>query len=240
MATYNITSQQLKGTGILNSFEMSGVGSFSNVYSVAFDGVNDSISAGTPIPLGVTTISWWMKTTDSSGNKSITGNGLGRLDFIGTTPFMRLGSQNYRYFANQSSKFDGNWHHWMLFIAGAGQSDITNSRMFVDGSEIATGTTIYHGPAGYSTNNQLIGTGFRSNIAANVDEFAVWTSDKTSDISSIYNGGTPSDLTNTNPVLYYRMGDNDEGTGTTVTDQGSLGRDGTLNSGAAFEEDVPS
>ena len=239
MAIYNITSQQLKGTGILNSFEMSSVGSFSNVYSVATDGINDQISAGTSIPLGIMTISWWMKTTSTGGNKSITGGGLGKLNFIGTRPLILLAGSNYRYFADQSSKFDGEWHHWLMFIAGAGTSDIASSRIFVDGSEIGTSTTVQGGGQAYQSIS-TIGKGGYGAIAANIDEFAVWTSDKTSDISSIYNGGTPSDLTSTSPVLYYRMGDDDNGTGTTITDQGSLGRDGTLQNGAAFEEDVPS
>jgi len=239
MAIYNITSQQLKGAGILNSFEMSSVGSFSNVYSVATDGINDQISAGTSIPLGIMTISWWMKTTSTGGNKSITGGGLGKLNFIGTRPLILLAGSNYRYFADQSSKFDGEWHHWLMFIAGAGTSDIASSRIFVDGSEIGTSTTVQGGGQAYQSIS-TIGKGGYGAIAANIDEFAVWTSDKTSDISSIYNGGTPSDLTSTSPVLYYRMGDDDNGTGTTITDQGSLGRDGTLQNGAAFEEDVPS
>ena len=36
------------------------------------------------------------------------------------------------------------------------------------------------------------------------------------------------------------MGDNDGGSGTTVTDQGSGGNNGTLTNDAVFEEDVPS
>ena len=239
MAIYTLTPQQLKGAGVYNSFEIPAGGGFTNTYSVAFDGVNDFVSAGTSIPLGIMTISWWMKSTDTGGNKSITGGGLGKLNFIGTRPLILLAGSNYRYFDDQSSKFDGGWHHWLMFIAGAGQYDIASSRIFVDGSEIGTSTAIQGGVPAYQSTS-TIGKGGYGAIAANIDEFAVWTSDKTSDISLIYNGGTPSDLTNTNPVLYYRMGDNDEGTGTTVTDQGSLGRDGSLVNGAAFEEDVPS
>jgi len=229
------------GIGIKSGImALAGAGNaFSNLYSVTTDGVNDYISAGTTIPLGIMTISWWMKSTHTDGYKSITGGGLGKLNIITTTPLILLAGSNYRYFANQSSKFDGEWHHWLMFIAGAEQNSIQSSRLFVDGSEISTGTTVAGGGQAYSSTS-TIGKGGYGSIAANFDEFAVWTSDKTSDISSIYNGGTPSDLTNTNPVLYYRMGDNDGGTGTTVTDQGSLGRDGTLKNGASFEEDVPS
>ena len=214
--------------------------SFSNKYSIAFDGVNDRVELAPNLPLGVMTISFWMKTTDSEGNKSVTGNGLNKLNFIGTSPLILLGSSNYRYFESQLSKFDGQWHHWLVLVAGDQTNDITNSRIFVDGQEINPTTTVLSsGPAAYFS-NQLIGIGTYGAIAANIDEFAVWQADKTGDIDFLYNNGLPGDITSLNPVLYYRMGDNDGGTGTTVTDQGSGGSNGTLLNGATFEEDVPS
>ena len=42
------------------------------------------------------------------------------------------------------------------------------------------------------------------------------------------------------PTTYYRMGDNNGGTGTTVTDEGSGGNNATLENGPTFETDVPS
>ena len=78
----------------------------------------------------------------------------------------------------------------------------------------------------------------------NIDEVSVYNSElSASDVASIYNGngaGKPGDVTSLNPVGWWRMGDNDSGTGTTVTDQGSGDNDGTLTNDAAFEEDVPS
>jgi hypothetical protein len=57
----------------------------------------------------------------------------------------------------------------------------------------------------------------------------------------------PNDLgtdgLNLSPVGWWRMGDNDGGTGTTITDQGSGGNDGTLNNIASpngFVTDLPS
>ena len=41
-------------------------------------------------------------------------------------------------------------------------------------------------------------------------------------------------------VNWWRMGDNDNGTGTTITDQGSGGNDGTLTNGPTFSSSVPS
>jgi hypothetical protein len=59
------------------------------------------------------------------------------------------------------------------------------------------------------------------------------------DIATLYNSGLPADLSSLSPVMWYRMGDNESGTGTTITDQGSGGNDGTIN-GATFSTDTPS
>ena len=61
----------------------------------------------------------------------------------------------------------------------------------------------------------------------------------TGDVADIYNSGVPTDLTSYSPVGWWRMGDNDSGTGTTVTDQGSGGNDGTLTNSPTFSIDAP-
>jgi hypothetical protein len=77
-------------------------------------------------------------------------------------------------------------------------------------------------------------------MSGNIDEVAIWDSAlSASDITSIYNSGVPNDISSLSPVAYYRMGDNDGGTGTTITDQGSGGNDGTLTNGPTFLTDVP-
>ena len=59
------------------------------------------------------------------------------------------------------------------------------------------------------------------------------------DIATLYNSGTPGDLSSFNPTSWWRMGDNNS-SGTTITDQGSEGNDGTLVNGPTFSTDVPS
>ncbi len=77
-----------------------------------------------------------------------------------------------------------------------------------------------------------------------VDEVALWSTDVSADIATIYNSGKPDDLNNssvvsTAPVNWWRMGDNNNGTGTTISDQGSVPADGTLINGPTFSSDVP-
>ena len=68
-----------------------------------------------------------------------------------------------------------------------------------------------------------------------LDEVAIWST-PVSSVASLYNGGVPGDISSLSPNGYWRMGDNDSGTGTTITDQGSGGNDGTLINGPTFHD----
>lgn len=96
-----------------------------------------------------------------------------------------------------------------------------------------------------------VSIGSRNGVAGsvwigNIDEVVFFNGELAqSDVTALYNSGVPNLATGIDyskvfitPAHYYRMGDNDGGTGTTVTDQvGSA--NGTLT-GVSFEEDVPS
>ena len=80
-----------------------------------------------------------------------------------------------------------------------------------------------------------------SEFDGEIDEFAVFSSVlSASQIENIYNSGTPDDLSSLSPLGWWRMGDNDGGSGTTITDQGSGGNNGTLTNGATIVSEVPS
>jgi len=73
-----------------------------------------------------------------------------------------------------------------------------------------------------------------------IDEAAYFsTALSAAQITAIYNSGDPANLAPYSPVGWYRMGDNDGGTGTTITDQGSGGNDGTLINAPTFSTNVP-
>ena len=74
----------------------------------------------------------------------------------------------------------------------------------------------------------------------NIDEVAYFTSElSASDVTTIYNSGVPNDISSLSPTGWWRMGDNDSGTGTTVTDQGSGSNNGTLTNSPTFQTNVP-
>jgi len=129
----------------------------------------------------------------------------------------------------------GSWYHAVVvFTSGT-------ARMYLNGSDlgtksVTTNTVSYTqtviGGMLYSSSNHFNGK---------IDEVVVFDSAlSASDITSIYNNGVPNYIGSFNPVGWWRMGDNDGGIGTTITDQGSGGNNGTLANGPTFSTDVPS
>ena len=250
--------------GTLYGFDASGGGgggAFTNGYSGNFDGTNDhAITTGTPVDQGDMsngyTFSGWMWREDAA---SLPSNG-GTTNWLGgayasaadTAAFPQL-----RWYLTDEYWNGGvykliRWYH--------GSKTINNSSILIpkgvwshlavtwDGSNTVT-TFLNASQIGQITNSgslvsradkMLIGKGNWSHKGL-VDEVAYWNSElSSSDITAIYNSGVPDDLSSYSPVGWWRMGDNDGGTGTTVTDQGSGGNDATMNNGASFSTSVPS
>jgi len=252
MATYNITAEQLRGRGILNSFEMAAGGAFPNQYSVEFDGTDDSVNMGNASELNFNhnnafTLSVWVK-RDSLGSAEIirkmedSGNLTGyQLAFASDKIRILHRRQNQTFNRIQRSTdatftSTTEWYH----IVSTYDGSRTNAglKIYVNGSEAAsTGANSMN--AGAWTNNADFKVGRSTD--GHIDEVSVYNSElSATDVATIYNGGLPGDVTSLNPVGWWRMGDDDSGTGTTVTDQGSGGNDGSLTNDAVFTTDVPS
>jgi hypothetical protein len=115
------------------------------------------------------------------------------------------------------------WYHVVLTRTA---SDNTN-RIYINGVEdtanASTGTSTTN--ESYADNVYLM-EGFYGNMAGNMDDFALFTTALSqSDITSIYNSGTPNDISSLSPYTYWKMGDGDYFP--TLTDSGSGGNDGT-------------
>ena len=73
-----------------------------------------------------------------------------------------------------------------------------------------------------------------------IDEVALFDAALTAgNVSTIYNSGKPGDLTAFSPSGWWRMGDVNGASGTTITDQGSGGNNGTLTNGPTYSTNVP-
>jgi hypothetical protein len=145
---------------------------------------------------------------------------------------------------------DGLWHHLVFTISG------TSVKIYIDGGDAAINASNSSNSEGhalsvtstksYAGGVNVLKVGKNGNHNSYyydglMDEVAVFEYELTaSQVRSIYNGGTPEDLASYSPNLWWRMGDNDEGTGTTVTDQGSAGQNLTLTNGPIFSTTVPS
>ena len=71
-----------------------------------------------------------------------------------------------------------------------------------------------------------------------IDEVSLFNTELSqSDITTIYNSGTPNNIASLSPLSWWRCGDGD--TAPTLTDNGSGGNDGTMTNFTTFSTDVP-
>ena len=146
---------------------------------------------------------------------------------------------------------DGNWHHLCVTING------TSVKIYKDGGDAAgsgntqgtpfatwTAGVAYDGNTGnpyYLGRNGAYAQPANYWMDGNQDEVSMFEYELSgSQVSDIYNSGVPNDISSLSPTLWYRMGENDGGSGTTITDQGSGGNNGTLTNGPTFSTTVPS
>jgi len=225
--------------------------SFSNLKSIALDGVDDYVDCGSTSylqNLSEFSVSLWAKQTtatstedfigdwnyNSSGNFAIeTGTVSGnatKLNF-----YIRQLGGTVRTITTQNYVFTENvWNH----IAITFNSGTPN--IYVNGT--AQGLSVPSLPTSLAYGNGTINIGrFRGlgrNFTGGIDEVSVFTSELSqSDITTIYNGGVPNDISSLSPLSWWRCGDGD--TAPTLTDNGSLGNDGTMTNFSTFSTDVP-
>lgn len=132
----------------------------------------------------------------------------------------------------------GQWYHAVAtYDASKANSGI---KLYINGSQVDNGN--YSGgtytSAANHTNQVWVGRSEISGIAdGKIDEVAIFNSElSSSDVAAIYNSGKPASLSSFSPVGWWRMGDNDGATGTTITDQGTGGNNGTLTNGPTFHD----
>ena len=243
--------------GTLYGFDSSGGegggASFSNGFSGSFDGTNDVASlADTGVAVNsqsAYTFSAWVKIDTVVDNMSpfeVRG-GNDTNDWTYNNWFrIRSSGDNFQWYhsltsngysinaatltgAGLSALTTGQWYHFMVTWSGS------ETKTYVNGTLIGTqSATSWDGKSGRNFAISL-GQGNRMTYFDGlIDEWAWIPTDQSSAVGDIYNSGVPTDLSSLSPLFYYRMGDNDDGTGSTVTNQGSGTGDLTLNNGASF------
>ena len=230
-----------------NSLQVDPAAWSGNTYSISLDGVSDYASF-TQTSFTSTNRSWSFWYKFSSTPSAIIPLVGGTANYIGLNP-----SNGYIYqsgpggtgsnFALGALPGTTNWHNLVVTDNGAGTVN-----MYLDGSALSVNTSL--GAQGtYSF--QYIGRQGSVYFPGNLDEISHYTSILSAgQATNIYKGeddggsggtnGTAGDLSTFSPEHWWRMGDFEGGTGTSVTDQG--GASSTLDltlSGASFASDAP-
>lgn len=179
------------------------------------------------------TISFWIKATNSSSGRVIFYYGSNDIANDGTV-VVRLNSanklilhygsnNNYIRLQSQNSLTVNTWEQITITYdggtTGASSGDINNyySRfnVYIDGAIQTTNNS----NSNYGLSGSISGQNLRiaKLVSGNtlkgekIDELAIWDSDQSPNISNIYNGGSPFDLSTltTEPKHWWRMGDGD-------------------------------
>lgn len=231
---------------------------YANGNSVDFDGSNDLATASPNIAhssVSAYTISSFVNfdsfgsgrgaytIVGGSSNTDWPYNVVCRVNSATSIEIYHRGASNYSAFgASNVSISTGTWYHFLQVWTGS------HIKFYIDGVEklnsSSANTTTYAGRSGYDISFTL-GFGSLSYGDLKIDEFAWWDSDQSANIGDIRDSvtGGARDLSQmtTQPTHWYRMGDNDGGTGTTITDQGiaSTTYDMTLTNGATIVSSTP-
>jgi len=221
---------------------------FSN-YSFLFDGVDDYVDVGNPTSLQITgalSISAWVKFTGNTApivSKYESGSAA-RPKSFGLEGDRSGSSHSPKFFIYNSGTIyetptsgkvvdDGNWHHLLAVF-----NPSTYLRLYIDGNLEQENTTSIPATIDNDAADFVIGA-IKSVgnpvtfFSGNIDEVAVWNSDQSANVASIYNSGVPTTITGA--VAHWKMGEeatfvynvNPEGTWT-IPDQ-VASNDGTSN-----------
>jgi hypothetical protein len=227
--------------------------------SILLDGVDDLVTMGNVLETSDTgtsafSVSCWYKTTNS-GTQMFVAKQTNGSPFNGFSLSMQpnnklsffLGSITgnkylYTQTTNLSTHSDGNWHH--LVVTYDGSRSTSGMTMYFNGVVKSLTSVRNVAPEGIQNSKDFMigarGTATSSGgrFTGNIDEVAYFTSElSASDVTSIYNGGVPNDISSLSPLSWWRCGDGD--TAPTLTDNGSGGNNGTMTNFSTFSTDVP-
>lgn len=142
-----------------------------------------------------------------------------------------FGAQNTD--TNGINPSDGNWHHVVFTVAGTANTEEA-CRLYIDGNYVAyakqksSAATMADFTIGCL--RRANGTSVQDFFTGRIAQMSLYRSAlSASDVSDIYNSGTPVDETTLTPSpdQYYRFGDGDTNGPGTLTDYGDNAVDGT-------------
>ena len=238
-----------------------GAAAFTNQYSAEFDGVDDYIATDaiySPLDGGTkASFSVWVKPV----------SGAPKLEYLFHNPRNATANQGqFGLILYESNRIElyvqaynaqkvlgdityityGSWNH-ILVTVDLALSAGNEGKVYINGVDRTTSSAMGTLANFYGATDKLyIGeeaTGGYNPYDGKIDELAIWagTTLTPSDVSSIYNSGTPTDLSafGTPPTNWWRMGDNNGGPPSTVLTDAIGSANATLINGTAYTTDVP-
>lgn len=194
------------------------------------------------------TLSLWVKLDNTEGTQDFIGRYIGGNDrwYFGISGSkIRVGLGNgYDASTHEHGIVAGEWTH-VAFTWDGGYGGSNKLKYYRDGEFVGELTSFaWSNDNLASTHLPYIGGLNSDGTAANelsgrLDELAVFGHTMTdSEIGDIYNNGIATDIKSSKPVAWWRMGDNDNGAGTVVTDVGLGSNHATMNGDVSFVSDT--
>jgi hypothetical protein len=157
------------------------------------------------------TVFTWTFDNDGSGN---TNAGKARMQGNGYIYFFSPNASNYFYRANTNIG-DYNWHNLIIYIPnGSPTYDANDINLWLDGVELGKPTIV--GSTTWDAFTEIKGMN-RNSTSANNGTGTQWSNwalfenvtPSDSVINTIFNGGTPSDISSLNPSIWYKLDNTD-------------------------------
>ena len=213
-----------------------------NKYSLSFDGSNDylSVTQNSAINISgdITLSAWINRTSTTNYNAILTKRQVGgsmnyQFTIDNSNGQVGLGHSGGAWVYNTTTTLSTNtWYHVAVTVSSG------TAQFYINGvaEDSFTGVTITA-----TTQDLIIGATVSYNYFGGlIDEVSVFNSAlSASQITNIYNGGTPANLSSLNPVGWWRMGDDPKDSATsggsvaTITDSSGNGNDATQSTAAS-------
>lgn len=120
-----------------------------------------------------------------------------------------VGASTSNYCETAAGVITANWKHFIVIFNGGGAGNSTRCYIYANGADVtsAYGGTIPASIAGSTGQFSVNAANGANNSDGSYDEVAVWRTNQTSNVATLYNSGAKYNMSLLNPVLWWRMGD---------------------------------
>jgi len=212
-------------------------------WALGLNGVDQYGASAGDATLATKSYSFWAKSGEAGKNPVFdhgdTHIGAFYFNFSDNRPFLYLNTGGcWQYWDDTpgGKQDDEIFHHWVLVI----HPDPSDALLYCDGILQGVDSNSSAASAAAYTTGIRIGRGGGSHFDGSLDEFAVFDGElSNAQVNEIFRAGKPGTLDGMNPEHWFRMGENNSGTGDWVTDMGSESDDLALYNSPTFERSVP-